>query len=240
MPAKNAPVAQLDRAPDYESGGQEFESLRARQYPFATTALFSLSQAAASTTLDCGSNAEAASANFSSKSPLGCPLFKLAPSCIIKRSVPNYSSRADTLHSSSQTDQSLHHPVKSRGGEATKTNQRRTCRMSLARGRHRTPRCRRRSAGGHQRAARAVRGWMAPAVQSRRPFRRLGKGEATQVIRSLGCLAARCKECPLIRLQKLNPRGDIARAPDVPIKAKFCTQERRTQLRNEFLGRIVA
>jgi hypothetical protein len=29
-PAKNAPVAQLDRAPDYESGGQEFESLRAR------------------------------------------------------------------------------------------------------------------------------------------------------------------------------------------------------------------
>jgi hypothetical protein len=31
MPAKNAPVAQLDRAPDYESGGQEFESLRARQ-----------------------------------------------------------------------------------------------------------------------------------------------------------------------------------------------------------------
>src|SRR5262245_61050658 len=26
----HAPVAQLDRAPDYESGGQEFESLRAR------------------------------------------------------------------------------------------------------------------------------------------------------------------------------------------------------------------
>src|SRR3982750_2194742 len=31
--AKNALVAQLDRAPDYESGGQEFESLRAR-HPF--------------------------------------------------------------------------------------------------------------------------------------------------------------------------------------------------------------
>src|SRR3982074_841766 len=30
--AKNAPVAQLDRAPDYESGGQEFESLRARHF----------------------------------------------------------------------------------------------------------------------------------------------------------------------------------------------------------------
>ena len=29
--AQPAPVAQLDRAPDYESGGQEFESLRARQ-----------------------------------------------------------------------------------------------------------------------------------------------------------------------------------------------------------------
>ena len=27
----DAPVAQLDRAPDYESGGREFESLRARQ-----------------------------------------------------------------------------------------------------------------------------------------------------------------------------------------------------------------
>src|SRR5258706_11990027 len=31
-PAKNAPVAQLDRALDYESRGQEFESLRARQH----------------------------------------------------------------------------------------------------------------------------------------------------------------------------------------------------------------
>jgi hypothetical protein len=29
----NAPVAQLDRAPDYESGGWEFDSLRARQTP---------------------------------------------------------------------------------------------------------------------------------------------------------------------------------------------------------------
>jgi hypothetical protein len=30
--AESAPVAQLDRAPDYESGGQEFESLRARHH----------------------------------------------------------------------------------------------------------------------------------------------------------------------------------------------------------------
>src|SRR5215218_5842629 len=29
-----APVAQLDRAPDYESGGQRFESFRARHFPF--------------------------------------------------------------------------------------------------------------------------------------------------------------------------------------------------------------
>ncbi len=31
-PDKQAPVAQLDRAPDYESGGQRFESFRARQF----------------------------------------------------------------------------------------------------------------------------------------------------------------------------------------------------------------
>jgi hypothetical protein len=30
-----APVAQLDRAPDYESGGWEFESLRARHFSMA-------------------------------------------------------------------------------------------------------------------------------------------------------------------------------------------------------------
>ena len=33
--AAKAPVAQLDRAPDYESGGREFESLRARQHSAA-------------------------------------------------------------------------------------------------------------------------------------------------------------------------------------------------------------
>ena len=41
MPAKNAPVAQLDRAPDYESGGQEFESLRARHLTPRTISPFS-------------------------------------------------------------------------------------------------------------------------------------------------------------------------------------------------------
>src|SRR3712207_2191900 len=29
---RDAPVAQLDRAPDYESGGQRFESFRARHF----------------------------------------------------------------------------------------------------------------------------------------------------------------------------------------------------------------
>src|SRR5581483_1276966 len=36
--AASAPVAQLDRAPDYESGGQEFESLRARHIVFDSQA----------------------------------------------------------------------------------------------------------------------------------------------------------------------------------------------------------
>src|SRR6185437_12980532 len=34
-----APVAQLDRAPDYESGGQRFESFRARHFPFTALAM---------------------------------------------------------------------------------------------------------------------------------------------------------------------------------------------------------
>src|ERR1035437_9214065 len=64
MSAKHAPVAQLDRALDYESRGQEFESLRARQHPVGITAFSGLSQTDASTTLDRGSNMEAASARF--------------------------------------------------------------------------------------------------------------------------------------------------------------------------------
>ena len=37
---KSAPVAQLDRAPDYESGGQEFESLRVRHFKFGISPYF--------------------------------------------------------------------------------------------------------------------------------------------------------------------------------------------------------
>src|SRR5882757_8682720 len=40
MPAKNAPVAQLDRALDYESRGQEFESLRARHLTHCQISIF--------------------------------------------------------------------------------------------------------------------------------------------------------------------------------------------------------
>ena len=36
---RHAPVAQLDRAPDYESGGQRFESFRARHFQIAETCI---------------------------------------------------------------------------------------------------------------------------------------------------------------------------------------------------------
>ena len=34
-----APVAQLDRAPDYESGGRRFESFRARHFPLTAASM---------------------------------------------------------------------------------------------------------------------------------------------------------------------------------------------------------
>src|SRR5258708_3447078 len=79
MVATNAPVAQLDRAPDYESGGQEFESLRARHYPFGIIAFSPLPSADASTTLDRGSDMEAKDSAFlavpyPSRSHVGCSL----------------------------------------------------------------------------------------------------------------------------------------------------------------------
>ena len=60
MLGENAPVAQLDRAPDYESGGQEFESLRARQHLSAIAADFTSAKKVASTDPVRGSNMEAA------------------------------------------------------------------------------------------------------------------------------------------------------------------------------------
>ena len=38
-PGTRAPVAQLDRAPDYESGGQRFESFRARHFPLTAATM---------------------------------------------------------------------------------------------------------------------------------------------------------------------------------------------------------
>src|SRR5258708_5690577 len=86
----------------------------------------------------------------------------------------------------------------------------------------------------------SCRGLEVTAAPSRCPFRGLGKRQAAQVVRSLGCLAARGKECPLVSLQELNPGADIARVPDITVKAKFRAQERGTQLRNQFLGSIIA
>src|SRR5438105_2283578 len=95
-----------------------------------------------------------------------------------------------------------------------------------------------------------VRGWVSKSGSrlglevmtepSRRDFCGLGEGQAAQVVSRLGRLAARRKECPLIRLQELNPVGDVARVPDIAIKAKFCAQEGGAQLRNQLLGGIVS
>src|SRR5205823_14031706 len=81
---------------------------------------------------------------------------------------------------------------------------------------------------------------MAPAVPSRGPFARFGEGQAAQVVRSLGCLAAGSKEGPFVGLQELDPGADVARVPNIAIEAKFRTQERGAELRNQFLGRVVA
>src|SRR5207247_7619665 len=94
-------------------------------------------------------------------------------------------------------------------------------------GRRRILRWWRPSVDERQRAAH-VWGWKSPPAPSRCPFRGLGKGQAAQVVRSLRCLTARCKECAFVSFQQLNPGADIARIPDVTIETKFCTQERRT------------
>jgi len=57
---------------------------------------------------------------------------------------------------------------------------------------------------------------MAP---SGRPFGWFGDGQASKVVGGLGCLAAGCEECPSVGLQELNPVGDVARIPNVTIKA---------------------
>ena len=76
-------------------------------------------------------------------------------------------------------------------------------------------------------------------MPSRCPLGGLGKGQATKIVSRLGRLAAGCKERPLVGLQKLNPVGNISRAPEATVKTKFRTQERSAQFRNQFLGRVV-
>src|SRR5258708_2134563 len=125
--------------------------------------------------------------------------------------------------------------AKPRVGETTKTNQDHTGRTFPALGRRRTLRCWRRSAGGCRRTAHGVRfvwGSMAPAVPSRCPFGGLGKGQAAQVVGSLGCPAAGCKECPFVGLQKLNPIADVTRVSYVAVKPKLCAQEGGPERRN--------
>src|SRR6266446_1244648 len=129
--------------------------------------------------------------------------------------------------------------ARSRAGETSRTNQRRVRRTSPAGGRRRKLRWWRQSVDGRQRAA-DVWGWKSPPAPSRRDFRGLGKRQAPQVVRSLGCLTARCEECPFVGLQELNPVGDVARVPDVAIKAKLSTQEGGAQFCNQFFGRVIA
>jgi hypothetical protein len=95
--AKNAPVAQLDRALDYESRGQEFESLRARQQSFGITVLFPFPLTNASTLVDCGSNMEAGTKNLLRNSVRRS--LKPAPK-LMCWSATLHSSRGDTLRSS--------------------------------------------------------------------------------------------------------------------------------------------
>src|SRR6266404_9874421 len=73
-----------------------------------------------------------------------------------------------------------------------------------------------------------------------RSFRGLGKRQPTQVVGGLGSLATCCEERPLVSFQQLDPRANIAGVANVPVKAKFRTQERGAQFRNQFFGRVVA
>jgi hypothetical protein len=155
--------------------------------------------------------------------------------CITVRSAPAGSSRGDRLRSSSQRGRFADCLVQSRAGGSTKTNPRRFCRTSLAGDRHRIFRWWRRSGGRRQRAAH-VGG--PPPAPSRRSFRGLGKRQAAQIIRSLGSVATRCKECALVSLQKLNPVGDVARVPDVTVICRILSRSRRKSKIPVFSPRI--
>jgi len=117
-------------------------------------------------------------------------------------------------------DRSLDHPVRTRAGVATRTTQRRLCRTWRARP-HRTLRYWRPLPDGCRRAAQtyADNRW----TLSGRSLRPLREGQPAQVVRSLGGMAAGCKECPFVGLQKLNPVADVASISNITVKAKFRT-----------------
>jgi hypothetical protein len=113
---------------------------------------------------------------------------------VTERSAPAYSSRVDTLSSSSQTDQLPDRLAKSPDGESSKTSQRRSRKLRWWR-----------RSGGRRRRAAHVWNWKSLPAPSSRFFGGLGKGQPAKVVRSLGSVAARCKERTLVGLQKLNP-----------------------------------
>jgi hypothetical protein len=76
------------------------------------------------------------------------------------------------------------------------------------------------------------------ACASRRDFSGLHKRQAPQVFGGLGSPIARGEECPFVSLQQLDPRSDVACIPNIAVKREFGSEERGTQLRDQFLSRI--
>ena len=67
-----------------------------------------------------------------------------------------------------------------------------------------------------------------------------GKGQAAQVVRSLGSLTARREKCALVSLEQFNPRRDVAGVANVAVKSKFSGQERGAEFGNKFLRSVSA
>jgi hypothetical protein len=66
-----------------------------------------------------------------------------------------------------------------------------------------------------------------PPVPSRRDFRGLGKGQAPKTVGGGLRLAARCKECSFVSLQKPNPGSDIAGVAQITVNRELGAQEGR-------------
>jgi hypothetical protein len=61
----------------------------------------------------------------------------------------------------------------------------------------------------------------------------VGEGQAPQVVSGLGRLAAGCKECAFVSLQKVNRGCNVARVSDIAVKAKFGAEQSGAQLCNQ-------